>query len=80
MPGTGLALILCHANSGSPSPLPMQPRYSGRLSSKEDERALENECRLLGPLLANGEELQSDRDKELNTLPRIVRAIASGAS
>ena len=48
----------------------MQGRFSGRLVSKDDERKLVEECRLLAPLLSN--------DGTLFTLPAIVRAMASG--
>ncbi len=53
----------------------MQGRFSGRLETKEDERRLADECRLLGPYLSGG---PATGDKSLQTLAKIVRAIASG--
>lgn len=52
----------------------MQGRFSGRLETKEDERRLADECKLLGPLLSDS----TAGDRALQTLAKIVRGIASG--
>lgn len=54
-------------------PQGMQGRFSGRLETKEDEKRLADECRLLGPYLCDPEGEQC-----LQTLAKIVRGIASG--
>lgn len=55
----------------------MQGRFSGRLPTKEDEKRLAEECRLLGPMLGGS---GKRGDKSRLTLAKIVRGIASGAS
>lgn len=52
----------------------MQGRFSGRLGTKEDEKRLAAECRLVGPLLGGA----SRGEKSLHTLAKLVRAIAAG--
>lgn len=52
-----------------------QGRFSGRLKSKEDEKKLAEECRLLGPYLG-GVGQRGNRSHQ--TLAQIVRGIASG--
>lgn len=52
----------------------MQGRFSGRLETKEDEKRLADECRLLGPYLSPA----ASADKSMQTLAKIVRGIASG--
>ena len=52
----------------------MQGRFSGRLGTKEDEKRLAAECRLIGPLLGGA----SRGEKSLHTLAKLVRAIAAG--
>lgn len=53
----------------------LQGRFSGRLATKEDERRLTDECRLLGPLLGG---VGKRGDGSRQTLAKIVRGIASG--
>lgn len=53
----------------------LQGRFSGRLVSKEDEKRLAEECKLLGPLLGG---VGKRGDKSRLTLAKIVRGIASG--
>lgn len=53
----------------------MQGRFSGRLGTKEDEKRLAAECRLVGPLLGG----TSRGEKSLPTLAKLVRAIAAGS-
>ena len=53
----------------------MQGRFSGRLATKEDEKRLAAECRLIGPLLGGA----SRGEKSLHTLAKLVRAIAAGS-
>ena len=52
----------------------MQGRFSGRLETKEDEKKLSDECRMLGPYLSEA----TMGEKSLQTLAKIVRGIASG--
>jgi hypothetical protein len=59
---------LSHAVQG------MQGRFSGRLGTKEDEKRLAAECRLIGPLLGGA----ARGEKSLHTLAKLVRAIAAG--
>ena len=49
----------------------MTGRFGGRLASKEDEKRLVDECILLAPYFSE--------DGQLNKLPSIIRAMASGA-
>lgn len=53
----------------------LQGRFSGRLTTKEDERRLAEECKLLGPLLGG---VGKRGDKSRLTLAKIVRGIATG--
>lgn len=53
----------------------MQGRFSGRLGTKEDEKRLAAECRLIGPLLGGA----ARGEKSLHTLAKLVRAIAAGS-
>jgi hypothetical protein len=53
----------------------LQGRFSGRLATKEDEKKLLDECKLLGPLLGGA---GKRGDKSRLTLAKIVRGIASG--
>ncbi len=53
----------------------MQGRFSGRLATKEDEKRLAEECKLLAPLLG-GVGKRGDRSRL--TLAKIVRGIAKG--
>ena len=53
----------------------LQGRFSGRLTTKEDERRLADECKLLGPLVGG---VGKRGDKSRLTLAKIVRGIASG--
>lgn len=53
----------------------LKGRFSGRLETKEDEKRLTDECRLLGPLLG-GVGKRGERSRL--TLAKIVRGIASG--
>ncbi|KAK9831290.1 hypothetical protein WJX74_010686 [Apatococcus lobatus] len=53
----------------------LQGRFSGRLETKDDERKLADECRLLGPLLGG---TGKRGEKCRLTLAKIVRGIASG--
>ncbi|KAK9785092.1 hypothetical protein WJX73_002624 [Symbiochloris irregularis] len=53
----------------------LQGRFSGRLETKEDEKRLADECRLLGPLLGG---IGKRGDSSRGTLAKIVRSIASG--
>ncbi|KAK9867133.1 hypothetical protein WJX84_011865 [Apatococcus fuscideae] len=53
----------------------LQGRFSGRLETKDDEKRLADECRLLGPLLG-GTGKRGERCRL--TLAKIVRGIASG--
>jgi hypothetical protein len=50
-------------------------RFSGRLETKDDEKRLQEECRLLGPLLGGS---GKRGEKCRLTLAKIVRGIASG--
>lgn len=50
-------------------------RFSGRLATKDDERRLADECKLLGPLLGG---VGKRGDTSRQTLAKIVRGIASG--
>jgi hypothetical protein len=52
-----------------------QGRFSGRLETKDDERLLADECKLLGPLLG-GSGKRGERAR--TTLAKIVRGIAAG--
>lgn len=49
----------------------MKGRFSGRLPTKEDEKRLVDECKLLGPYL-------HENENELNSVATIIRAIAAG--
>ncbi|GMH32766.1 hypothetical protein BSKO_00600 [Bryopsis sp. KO-2023] len=53
----------------------LQGRFSGRLETKEDEKRLQEECRLLGQLVGG---VGKRGEKSRMTLAKIVRAIASG--
>lgn len=53
----------------------LQGRFSGRLATKEDEKRLVEECRLLGPLLGG---VGKRGDGSRLTLAKIVRGIAAG--
>jgi hypothetical protein len=53
----------------------LQGRFSGRLATKDDEKRLTVECRLLGPLLGG---VGKRGDSSRLTLAKIVRGIASG--
>ena len=53
----------------------LQGRFSGRLATKEDEKRLVDECRLLGPLLGG---VGKRGDSSRLTLAKIVRGIAAG--
>ncbi len=53
----------------------LQGRFSGRLETKEDEKRLADECRMLGPFLG-GVGKRGERSRL--TLAKIVRGIASG--
>ena len=53
----------------------MQGRFSGRLETKQDEKRLAEECKLLGPLLGGS---GKRGEKSRLTLAKIVRGIASG--
>lgn len=53
----------------------LQGRFSGRLTTKEDERRLAEECKLLGPLLGG---VGKRGDKSRLTLAKIVRGVATG--
>ena len=53
----------------------VQGRFSGRLDTKDDERRLAEECKLLGPLLGgSGKRGEQTR----TTLAKIARGIAAG--
>lgn len=54
----------------------MLGRFSGRLATKDDEKRLIEECRLLAPLVG-GVGKRGDRSR--NTLPKLLRGIATGA-
>eukprot|EP00879_Flechtneria_rotunda_P011377 GHRR01011883.1.p1 GENE.GHRR01011883.1~~GHRR01011883.1.p1 ORF type:complete len:775 (+),score=340.56 GHRR01011883.1:847-3171(+) len=53
----------------------LQGRFSGRLATKDDEKKLNVECRLLGPLLGG---VGKRGDGSRLTLAKIVRGIAAG--
>lgn len=53
----------------------LQGRFSGRLATKDDEKKLNQECRLLGPLLGG---VGKRGDGSRLTLAKIVRGIAAG--
>jgi hypothetical protein len=53
----------------------LQGRFSGRLATKDDEKRLADECRLLGPLLGG---VGKRGDNSRQTLAKIVRGIAAG--
>lgn len=53
----------------------LQGRFSGRLATKEDEKRLVDECKLLGPLLGG---VGKRGDGSRLTLAKIVRGIAAG--
>lgn len=53
----------------------LQGRFSGRLATKDDEKRLNTECRLLGPLLGG---VGKRGDGSRLTLAKIVRGIAAG--
>ena len=53
----------------------LQGRFSGRLTTKDDEKRLADECRLLGPLLGG---VGKRGDTSRLTLAKIVRGIAAG--
>lgn len=52
-----------------------QGRFSGRLETKNDEKLLADECRLLGPMLGG---TGKRGEKSRLTLAKIVRGIAAG--
>lgn len=52
-----------------------QGRFSGRLETKQDEKRLAEECKLLGPMLGG---TGKRGEKSRLTLAKIVRGIASG--
>ena len=52
-----------------------QGRFSGRLETKDDEKRLAEECKVLGPLLGG---LGKRGEKSRLTLAKIVRGIATG--
>ena len=53
----------------------LQGRFSGRLETKDDERLLAEECKLLGPQLGG---LGKRGERARTTLAKIVRGIAAG--
>ena len=53
----------------------MQGRFSGRLETKNDEKLLVEECKLVGPLLGGA---GKRGEKTRQTLAKIVRSIAAG--
>ena len=53
----------------------LQGRFSGRLETKQDEKRLAEECKLLGPMLGG---TGKRGEKSRLTLAKIVRGIASG--
>lgn len=53
----------------------LQGRFSGRLATKDDEKKLADECKLLGPLLGG---VGKRGDGSRLTLAKIVRGIAAG--
>lgn len=53
----------------------MQGRFSGRLRRKADEKALVEQCRLLGPLLGGR---PGAGNESMSHLSAIVRGVASG--
>lgn len=53
----------------------MQGRFSGRLETKNDEKLLVEECKLVGPLLGGA---GKRGEKTRQTLAKIVRGIAAG--
>jgi len=53
----------------------VQGRFSGRLETKQDEKRLAEECKILGPLLGGS---GKRGEKSRLTLAKIVRGIASG--
>lgn len=53
----------------------LQGRFSGRLATKDDEKKLNMECKLLGPLLGG---VGKRGDGSRLTLAKIVRGIAAG--
>lgn len=53
----------------------LQGRFSGRLETKDDEKRLADECRMLGPFLGG---VGKRGEKSRLTLAKIVRGIASG--
>jgi hypothetical protein len=70
---TPVYLRACAANSARKPHL--QGRFSGRLATKDDEKKLNQECRLLGPLLGG---VGKRGDGSRLTLAKIVRGIAAG--
>ncbi|CAD7697169.1 unnamed protein product [Ostreobium quekettii] len=63
------------AGSQRPRKPHLQGRFSGRLETKDDEKALQEECRALGPLVGGA---GKKGEKSRMTLAKIVRAIATG--
>lgn len=61
--------------AGARKKVHLQGRFSGRLETKEHEKALVAECKLLGPLLG-GRGKRGEQSR--NTLAKIVRAMATG--
>lgn len=53
----------------------LKGRFSGRLETKDDEKLLADECKLLGPLLGGA---GKNGDNSRLTLAKIVRGIAAG--
>ena len=72
----GTRLRSLHSPPFAPRRKPhLQGRFSGRLATKDDEKRLVEECRLLGPLLGG---VGKRGDGSRQTLAKIVRGIASG--
>jgi hypothetical protein len=65
----GLCVLCCRRKPH------LQGRFSGRLATKDDEKRLNTECRLLGPLLGG---VGKRGDGSRLTLAKIVRGIAAG--
>ncbi|KAL4427845.1 hypothetical protein ABPG75_001934 [Micractinium tetrahymenae] len=75
-PGRGVKRKKAGKGGGKRNATPgMQGRFSGRLGTKEDEKRLAAECRLIGPLLGGA----ARGEKSLHTLAKLVRAIAAGS-
>jgi hypothetical protein len=70
-----LASPLARRGGGGARKQHLQGRFSGRLATKDDEKRLNTECRLLGPLLGG---VGKRGDSSRLTLAKIVRGIAAG--